>query len=814
MVNPGVAVLCDTVLAQGKMLVSPTPGLREDKVLQQLVMNNQEVGKGGRQQKFLRKELDNDVKIDVLVVGSMLVDKTGRRMGKKFDPSGIEFVLGRLAAQEVVVITVVHDCQVVEHIPESFFSAMDVPVDIIVTPSRVIRVKDRLPKPRDIIWNKVTKRMLQDIPALKAVWMQDEAMGKNVELAPAGPVGRSRGNNENMKSNKEDKVGTGSKLKLKSLPREMKYVELNEALKGKVESGFKIGVLRFGHAVVYFKETADVVIEKLTGLEVLGNKVEIEDLDTKESEIKRKGGNEEAKVEKGKVEMKSKFTIENLGVDIKSGELKQALIARGVHYGFLKIFRKNNKAVVLFRESGDEVRQKIEGLIISDQKVLIKEVEMVEPRREFAPLKEGVRKSKEDNLKEIKSTSLDLITKDSEVKRKGDNEEAKVKKGKVEMKSKFTIENLGDDIKSGELKQALIARGVHYGFLKIFWKYNKAVVLFRESGDEVKEKIQGLIICDKEVLIKEVELVETKREFASSKEEVKKSKENELERLKEIKSKMKFHNLGNVKVSKLKESLRERNVKPGFIVAYRRFGYAIVLFKEISSEVVKKLKGLKVDDNEIEVKEIEFVHQRISGSKSVSEYEKKYEDPSIGSRCEKGLSGIFIGRLPRGATVREVKEAVASKDVHATHVKLIREKRIAFAYFDEPEHVILLNKLQDLEVRDHTCKVEVMRSPYGNSRPPPKDTIKGPETTGIKVKENVSTRKDEIMPSGASSSGIFKMSSSGDERKKIPVKESFISTDIRFKKTFSKGDVSAEKTKMKKQQVRTSRAAAKYRLAE
>merc|ERR1712013_262474 len=111
-----------------------------------------------------------------------------------------------------------------------------------------------------------------------------------------------------------------------------------------------------------------------------------------------------------------------------------------------------------------------------------------------------------------------------------------------------------------------------------------------------------------------------------------------LERLKEIKSKIKFHNLGHVKVSKLKELLRERNVEPGFIVAYRRFGYAIVLFKENSSEVVKRLRGLKVDDNEIEFKEVEFVQQRITGSKSVSEHDKKYEDPSTGSRCEKGLS--------------------------------------------------------------------------------------------------------------------------------------------------------------------------------
>ena len=72
----------------------------------------------------------------------------------------MEFVLGGLGAQNLVVISLVHDCQVVEEIPESFFSEMDVPVDIIVTPTRVIRVKDRLPKPRDILWNRITEGMI------------------------------------------------------------------------------------------------------------------------------------------------------------------------------------------------------------------------------------------------------------------------------------------------------------------------------------------------------------------------------------------------------------------------------------------------------------------------------------------------------------------------------------------------------------------------------------------------------------------------------------------------------------------------------
>jgi len=628
MVSPGVAVLSDTVLSQGKMLVAPAPGLREDKVLQEVVLNNQEIVEGKRHQKYLRKGIDNHINIDVLVVGSMLVDKAGRRMGKKWDQGGVEFVMGRLFEQKkLVVITIVHDCQVVEHIPDPMFSAMDVPVDIIVTPTRVIRVKDRLPKPRDILWNKVTESMLQDMPLLKAAWIKDKESGKNIELAPA------RNRSSNTKSVKGDNV-MGSKIKLLSLPREIKYSELRDVLKRKVEPGFKIGVLKFGLAVVYFKEGPDVLREKLNGLEVEGKVVEIEELE-----------------------------------------------------------------------------------------VVVKESKPVkaEPK-------------------------------------KGTNED-KVKKatGKVEMKSKFKIENLGTDLKSVDLKKALIASGLHFGYLKLFRKYKMAVVLFKESGEEVKHKIQGLLVGNEKVMLKEVELGEKKRELPPLKEEGKKSrKEDKLERLKEMKSKFKFQNLGHVKVSKLKESLRKCKVEPGFMVVHRKFGNAIVLFKEDPSEMEKKLKGFKVDDVKIEFKGVELVQQRITRSKSLSEGDK-YEKPSSGYRrrrtasqkyYENGLSGIFIGSLPRGVTAKEVKEAVVKKEVNAAHVELIGRKRIAFAYFDKPEYEVLLEKLKDLKVKEHTCKVEVMRSPPRNSR----------------LKEAVPVQANEVSSIGISKRSK-KISSSEDDYK-------------------------------------------------
>jgi len=688
MVSPGVAVLRDTVLSQGKMLVSPAPGLRDDKVLQELVVNKQEIVEGKRHQKFQRKELNEETKIDVLVVGSMLVDKTGRRMGKKLEQVGVEYVLGKLFTQSLVVITIVHDCQVVEHIPESMFSAMDVPVDIIVTPSKVIRVKDRLPKPKEILWNKVTENMLHNIPALKAAWVKDKEIGKNVELAPAGLGGWNKGNN--MKSGKGDKV-MGSKIKLMSLPKELKYSELRDALRRKVEPGFKIGVLKFGLAVVYFKERPDVVKEKLTGLEVEGKVVDIEELEfVKEPKLvkvePKKGCTEEVKVKKGKVEMKSKFKIENIGIDTKSVEMKKALIACGLHFGYLKIFRRSNMAIVLFKESGDEVKKKIQGLIIGDQKVVMEEVELGEKKRERAPLKEEVKKSR---------------------------------------------------------------------------------------------------------------------------------KEDKLERLKEMKSKFKFQNLGHVKVAKLKESLRKCKVEPGFMVVHRKFGNAIVLFKEDPSEIEKKLKNFKVDETKVEFKDVELVQQRITRSKSLSEGDK-YEKPSTGYRrkrsasqkfYESGLTGIFIGSLPRGATAKEVKEAVVKKEVNAAHVELIGRKRIAFAYFDKPEseYDVLLDKLKGLKVKEHACKVEVMRSPPRNSRPPPKDATKSPRTTGVVAKEADLTTVNKV--SSTSSIGELKRSkkiSLSDDEKKTNCKKSAVSAD--FEKIVSKGIVTdVKEPQVKKRQVKTSR---------
>jgi len=94
---------------------------------------------------------------------------------------------------------------------------------------------------------------------------------------------------------------------------------------------------------------------------------------------------EEIKVKKGKAEMNSKFKIENIGIDTKSVELKKAFMACGLHFGYLKIFRRSNMAIVLFKESGDEVEKKSQGIILGNQKLMMEEVELGEKKTRTCP---------------------------------------------------------------------------------------------------------------------------------------------------------------------------------------------------------------------------------------------------------------------------------------------------------------------------------------------------------------------------------------------------------------------------------------------
>jgi len=82
----------------------------------------------------------NKVKVDLFIAGSVAVSLDGGRLGKGTGYSDQEYSMlknaGSLTAQTPIVTTV-HDIQIVEILPREQW---DVPVDIIVTPTQIIRV--------------------------------------------------------------------------------------------------------------------------------------------------------------------------------------------------------------------------------------------------------------------------------------------------------------------------------------------------------------------------------------------------------------------------------------------------------------------------------------------------------------------------------------------------------------------------------------------------------------------------------------------------------------------------------------------------
>ncbi len=81
------------------------------------------------------------VKVDLFIAGSVAVSLTGARLGKGTGYSDQEYALLKEAGAlqpRTSVVTTVHDVQIVDAIPSYEW---DVPVDVIVTPTRIIRIK-------------------------------------------------------------------------------------------------------------------------------------------------------------------------------------------------------------------------------------------------------------------------------------------------------------------------------------------------------------------------------------------------------------------------------------------------------------------------------------------------------------------------------------------------------------------------------------------------------------------------------------------------------------------------------------------------
>jgi len=107
--------------------------------------------------------------IDLVVTGSVAVHRRGARLGKGGGYSDLEWALARergSVGERTPVLTTVHELQVLrDAIP---MTPHDVPLDLIATPTRVIRVRRRRAKPRGIRWRELSAAQLDAMPALAA----------------------------------------------------------------------------------------------------------------------------------------------------------------------------------------------------------------------------------------------------------------------------------------------------------------------------------------------------------------------------------------------------------------------------------------------------------------------------------------------------------------------------------------------------------------------------------------------------------------------------------------------------------------------
>lgn len=138
-----------------------------------------------REEERVEIGIENKVPLDMVVLGSVVVSRDGYRIGRGNGYSDLD--IGLLAqvgslTPNTLIVTLVHDVQVVDNLPTHLFQKFDTPVDIIVTPTEVIRVGQRLPRPTGIFWELLSQRRLKIVPVLEVLKETLEKLGNVIVL--------------------------------------------------------------------------------------------------------------------------------------------------------------------------------------------------------------------------------------------------------------------------------------------------------------------------------------------------------------------------------------------------------------------------------------------------------------------------------------------------------------------------------------------------------------------------------------------------------------------------------------------------------
>uniref|UniRef100_A0A803TZT7 Methenyltetrahydrofolate synthase domain-containing protein n=1 Tax=Anolis carolinensis TaxID=28377 RepID=A0A803TZT7_ANOCA len=288
-----------------KTLLVPTPRLRTG-------LFNRIVPPPGATKEMLRKcatsqgvrdysvpvGLDAKVQVDLVVVGSVAVSEKGWRIGKGEGYADMEYAMMvsmGAVKEDTVVVTAVHDCQVVD-IPEALLADHDLTVDYILTPTRTIKTGCKRPKPQGILWHKISPETLAKIPVLKNLLYREKQEGKEVTLKEeksrsptrvqaakperARPQGEPQQMLERSSPDKADqKRSSCATVYVGNISHGIRVSELKEALRERHASPMRLTWQGGRHQafLIYNNQcTADAAIEALQGLSLKGHPLRVE----------------------------------------------------------------------------------------------------------------------------------------------------------------------------------------------------------------------------------------------------------------------------------------------------------------------------------------------------------------------------------------------------------------------------------------------------------------------------------------------------------------------------------------------------------
>lgn len=161
-------------LADGKIIYMAVPRLRSEKPFIELDPKKLECSPyaassiKGASEYGRPVTLDQVRRIDLVVCGSVAVNRDGARVGKGGGYSDLEFALltqEKRIDRRTPIVTSVHPLQIVdEQIP---MIAHDIPLSAIATPTEVIEVDTQFPRPKGIYWNMLPHEKIDEIPVLQ-----------------------------------------------------------------------------------------------------------------------------------------------------------------------------------------------------------------------------------------------------------------------------------------------------------------------------------------------------------------------------------------------------------------------------------------------------------------------------------------------------------------------------------------------------------------------------------------------------------------------------------------------------------------------